>query len=165
MRALVEVYKAAARAELAAVAKSVQAAIEPVPAAADAKKLYVPIAKLDTAKREITGIVLQPEVVDAQGDIISPEVIEKAAGDFLANYNAGNQLGLMHSDFQKRFELRQSFIAPGDIAIGSSIVKAGSWVMTVKVLEDKIWAKVEDGGLTGFSIGGKASAQKLDSAA
>jgi hypothetical protein len=124
-------------------------------------KLYVPIQKVDAERREVTGVVLQPEVVDAQGDIMDSAVIEKAAGDFLAGFNKGNKLGFMHKQFNKKFELRQSFITPIDMVIANKAVKAGSWVMVVKVLDDKIWKLVKEGKVTGFSIGGKAKVQQL----
>lgn len=126
-----------------------------------AKSLYIPIAKLNDEQREVTGVVLQPEVTDAQGDIMSEEVIAKAAGDFLAGFNKTSTLGLMHKDFNKRFELRQSYIAPGDMVIANKTVRKGSWVMVVRVKEARIWKSIKDGKITGFSIGGKAKAQKL----
>jgi hypothetical protein len=125
-------------------------------------KFYVPILKSDGERQEITGVVLAPETVDAQGDIISADVIEKAAGDFLAGFNRSTRLGFMHKQFNRRFELRQSYIAPSDMSIGSRVVKAGTWIMVVKVLEDKIWEAIKAGKLTGFSIGGKAKVKSLD---
>lgn len=121
-----------------------------------AVEFFVPIIKKSAERREVTGIVLTPEVVDAQGDIISAVVIEKAAGDFLAGFNDTTKLGLMHNDFKKRFELRQSFIVPSEMSIDTTIVKVGTWLMVVKVLEDKQWESVKDGTLNGFSIGGRA---------
>lgn len=123
--------------------------------------IYIPIFKADDERREVTGVVLQPEITDAQGDIISETVIEKAAGDFLASFNQSTKLGLMHKEFNKNFELRQSFIAPSDMVIANKTVRKGAWVMVVKVIDDKIWKAVKDGKITGFSIGGKAKAQKL----
>lgn len=125
------------------------------------KSLFIPIAKLDNELREVTGVVLQPEVTDAQGDIMSEEVIAKAAGDFLAGFNKTSTLGLMHKEFNKRFELRQSFIAPSDMVIANKTVRKGSWIMVVRVKEATIWKAIKGGKITGFSIGGKAKAQKL----
>lgn len=124
-------------------------------------RLFVPITKANEDKQEITGLVLQPETVDAHYDIMSAEVIEKAAGDFLASYNKSTTLGLMHKDFKPRFELRQSYISPIDMSIGSSIVKAGTWIMVIKVNDATVWKKIKEGGITGLSIGGKAMTQKL----
>ncbi len=127
--------------------------------------LYVPITKANEDERTVTGVVLQPEVVDGQGDIYDSKVIRKAAHNFLAKYNAGNKMGLQHKDFKPRFELLESFLAPMDMVIGSKVVKSGSWIICVKVLDENIWKKVKDGKLTGFSIGGKAKAVDLSSKA
>jgi hypothetical protein len=122
-------------------------------------KFFIPILKAE--QRLITGVVLQPEVVDAQGDIMSSDVIKDAAHRFLAQYNKSTKMGLMHKDFKPRFDLVESYLAPVDITLNGSIVKAGSWIMVVKVLDDSIWEQVKKGKLTGFSIGGKARVQKI----
>lgn len=129
-----------------------------------ALKAYVEIAKASEEQQTVTGIVLQPEVTDAQGDIYDAGVIQKAAYDFLANYNKATKLGHQHNDFKNwagRFALVESYLAPMDFALGTKTVKAGSWIMTVKVLDNTIWKMVKDGKITGFSIGGKATVQKL----
>jgi len=125
------------------------------------KRLFVPIQKVNDEEQTITGVVLQPEVVDAQGDIISKEVIKNAAHDYLRGYNQVTKLGLMHKDFKPQFELYESYIAPVDLVIGQKQVKADSWVIVVHVLSKKVWNQVKDGKLTGFSIGGKAKVKKL----
>ncbi|MGD9749395.1 MAG: XkdF-like putative serine protease domain-containing protein [Acidimicrobiia bacterium] len=125
-------------------------------------KFYVPIAKVSTTEeRTITGVVLQPEVVDAQGDIMDSAVIRKAAHAFLAGYNTRTKPGLMHKDFKPRFEIVESYLAPQELTINGKMVSEGSWVMTMKVLDDKVWDQIKKGKLTGFSIGGKARVQKL----
>jgi hypothetical protein len=48
-----------------------------------------------------------------------------------------------------------------DMTIGSMVVKTGSWIMTWKVHDKKLWQSVKDGKITGFSIGGMARAKKL----
>lgn len=126
------------------------------------KRLYIPIVKVNAEEQTITGVVLQPEVVDAQGDIMSAEVIRKAAHRFLADHNRATKLGLMHKDFKPRFELFESYTAPVDLAIGDKVVKSGSWILTVHVLDKKVWDQVKGGKLTGFSIGGKAKVSKLN---
>jgi len=125
------------------------------------KQLFIPIEKVNSDQQTITGVVLVPEVVDAQGDIISKEVIATAAHMFLASYNAATKLGLMHKDFKPQFELYESFIAPMDMSIVSKVVKAGSWVIVIHVMDTKVWEQVKSGKLTGFSIGGKAKVVKI----
>ena len=109
----------------------------------------------------VTAVVLQPEVVDAHGDIMDADVIKKAAHNFLAKFNKSTKLGLMHKNFAKNFELLESYVAPDGIVINGTTVKAGSWVMTVRVLSASIWKKIKEGKITGFSIGGKARVRNL----
>lgn len=124
-------------------------------------KLFIPLTKAVADKRMITGVVLVPEQVDAHGDIYDAAVVSKAAYDFLAGYNAGNEVALMHKDFKRDFDLLESYVAPVDFALGDTTVKAGTWLITVRVNEDKIWDKVKKGEITGFSIGGKAKVKQL----
>jgi len=126
------------------------------------KNIFVPLLKANIEEQTVTGVVLQPEVVDAQGDIMSAEVIRKAAHNFLSKYNKATKLGFMHKIFGKyKFELYQSWIAPQDVVINGTTVKAGSWVMTVYVGDRKIWKLVKAAKIKGFSIGGKARAKKV----
>ena len=124
-------------------------------------KLYIPLLKANADEQTVTGVVLQPEVVDGQGDIMSAEVIRKAAHKFLAAYNRATKLGLQHKDFKKRFELLESYTAPQELVIKDKTIKEGSWIMTVKVLDSKIWQIVKEGKITGFSFGGKAKVKKF----
>lgn len=123
--------------------------------------LYVPITKADEEKKIVTGVVLEPDTVDAQGDSIPPEVIEKAAHQFLSGYNLQNTLGFAHKVFKKNFDLLESFVAPQEMRIGEQVVKAGSWVMSVRVLNNEIWGLVKGGQITGFSIGGRAKSKPI----
>ncbi len=126
--------------------------------------VFIPIAKAIEEEQTVSGVVLKPETTDAQGDIYSADVIREAAFKFLANYNKDTKLGHQHKDFKNwrdRFALVESYVAPHDFVLGDTIVTTGSWVMTVKVLDSKIWEMVKAGKITGFSIGGKARVQKL----
>ena len=122
-----------------------------------------PIAKVDGAKRLVYGVVLEPYVVDAQGEWESPETIEKAAHEFVAHYNDATEIGLQHKYFgDLGLELVESYIAPQDLDFDGEldpddVIRKGSWVMCVHVTEDALWQQVETGGITGFSIGGVAS--------
>lgn len=112
-------------------------------------------------RRLVTGIVLQPEVTDAQGDIISEEAIAQAAHKFLANYNRATEMGVQHKDFPPGISLVESWIAPAPLMIGGRHVKKGTWIMTVHVTNDEIWSRVKSGALSGFSIRGTAKVQPL----
>ena len=121
------------------------------------KQFQISIAKSNEEQQTVTGIVLQPEVVDGQGDIMSADVIQDAAHAFLMNFNKKTKLGIQHQIFKaSQLALVESWITPMNLVIGVNSVKQGSWIMTVKVLDSKIWEKVKQGAITGFSIGGKA---------
>jgi hypothetical protein len=140
---------------------------QPEPDSVDVLKSrwWVPISKLSKDKQLITGVVLVPDQVDAHGDIISAEVIEEAAHNFLAEYNSKTTMGLMHKDMSAPIDLVESYIVPMDMVLGTQTVKAGSWVITARVNDAAIWKKVKEGKLTGFSIGGTAKVQDLQTKA
>jgi hypothetical protein len=126
------------------------------------KSLFVPILKADKELQIITGVVLRPETVDAQGDIMSADVIRESAHNFLKAHNRTTKLKLQHKTFKAgRFDLVESFIAPMDLTIGDKIVKGGSWVMSVRVNDAAVWSQVKDGKITGFSVGGRAKVKQL----
>lgn len=144
--------------------KKAAKAAEATEKAAEGMSVFIPIAKAIEEEQTVSGVVLKPETTDAQGDIYSADVIREAAFKFLANYNKDTKLGHQHKDFKNwraRFALVESYVAPHDFVLGDTIVTTGSWVMTVKVLDSKIWEMVKAGKITGFSIGGKARVQKL----
>ena len=118
-------------------------------------RFFVEVSK-STEEQTVTGVVLQPEITDAQGDIISEEVIRDAAHDFLSKFNKKTELGYMHESFDKDFELFESWISPVEFVLKSKIIKKGSWLVTVKVNDSDVWEMIEDGEITGFSISGIA---------
>jgi 2'-5' RNA ligase len=125
------------------------------------KATWMPIVKADD-RRLVTGILLQPETVDAQGDIYSEEVIANAAHEYLAAYNAGTVVGLMHKDMNRPLQLVESWLAPVPLVIEGRLIKKGTWIATVRVLDDAIWQDVKRGKITGFSIGGVAKVRPID---
>lgn len=105
-------------------------------------------------ERFVLGVVLEPEVVDAQGDIYSPEEIRQAAHRFMEEFGG---LGLMHRfRVNDQVKVLESYLAPADLAIGEARVRKGTWLLAVRILSDELWQQVKDGALTGFSIGGSA---------
>jgi len=121
--------------------------------------LTVPLLKAEDSDelRVVTGVVLVPDVVDAHNDIVSAEVIRDAAYDFLAKYNDATKLGVQHKLFGQNMELVESYVAPVDFELPGGPVALGSWVLSVRILDDELWAQVLAGTLTGFSIGATAT--------
>ncbi len=105
-------------------------------------------------QRFVLGVVLEPEIVDAQEDIYSPEEVRKVAHRFLEEFRG---LGLMHQvSVNGQVKIVESYIALDDLRIGDEVVKKGTWLLGVHVLSDALWAQVKAGDFTGFSIGGSA---------
>ncbi|WP_438359179.1 XkdF-like putative serine protease domain-containing protein [Corallococcus exiguus] len=105
-------------------------------------------------ERFVLGIVLEPEVVDAQGDIYSADEIRAAAHRFMEDFGG---LGLMHRlRVNGQVKVLESYLAPTDFTVGELAVRKGTWLLAVRVLSDELWERVKSGDLTGFSIGGSA---------
>lgn len=116
----------------------------------------VRIVKADAPEeqRYLLGIVLEPDVVDSQNDIYDAEEIRKSAHTFLTTYR---NIGLQHVAIVNGLaEIVESYIAPVDMEIGGTVVKKGTWLLGVHVIDDALWEACKDGTLTGLSIGGLA---------
>ena len=98
------------------------------------------------------GIVYEPDTVDSQGDFMDSASIKKSAEDYLANYRA---IDTEHNMLAGVGTVVQSYIAPQDLTICEKSVKAGSWIMAVKV-NDETWNQYVSGEITGFSMFGMA---------
>lgn len=117
-----------------------------------AKSRTITLIKDAGDQQLVTGIVLEPETVDSQGDIYSAPEVARAAHGFMADHQ---NVGLMHKTLiNEGARVVESFLAPVDMEIGGQAVKKGTWLMTVHVTSAELWKRVRDGELTGFSIGG-----------
>ena len=120
------------------------------------KHYYCDIIKSEE-KQIVYGVVLEPDTVDAQGDIIPPEEIENAAHEFML---ISQTIGIEHSA-PAEAKVVESYIAPTDLEIGGQKVKKGSWIIAVKIFDKELWEKIKKGYYTGFSIGGYATREKV----
>jgi len=131
-----------------------------------------PFFKMDEERRVVYGVVLEPYYIDSQGDWFDELEIENAMYKFMEDYQIltvqhqdrlGRQTPVMSDELSKDWEshwnlgIAQNFIAPCDFEMYDQKIKKGSWVMAVKVRNDKEWQMVKESGLTGFSIGGLAT--------
>ncbi len=120
----------------------------------------VPIAKVDEVRHLIASVVYEPEVVDAHGDGMTAEEIERSCHGFGIRYAQGHgELGTDHLERQDRASIVpvESYLAPVDFQLGDQLVKAGSWVMVSKVFDPKLWDGILDGTYTGYSFEGWGS--------
>ena len=114
----------------------------------------IELLKADAGEeRVVFGIVLEPDTVDAQGDTISADEIEKAAHRFMSDFR---NLGVQHEEIVDgdALQLLESYVAPVAMTIAKKKIKAGTWLMKERVVSDDLWAGVKSGAITGFSIGG-----------
>ncbi len=106
-------------------------------------------------ERYVLGIVLEPEVVDAQDDIYSAAEIREAAHRFMEEYR---NIGLMHRGLVNgRVKILESYLAPTPFALEGAQVRKGTWLLAMRVLDDDLWSQVKSGELTGLSMGGSAA--------
>jgi len=112
-----------------------------------------PIDKADKDEHIICGVVYEPDVEDTQGDKANELEIRKAAYQFMEQVQT---FKVMHKGKKVKVKVLESYVAPTDFTVASQPIKKGSWVLTVRVLDKKIWKAVKDGELTGFSMAGYA---------
>jgi len=117
----------------------------------------VKLFKRDEAQRLVGAVVYEPDKVDADGDWASAEDIEKAAHRFMENYQA---IGLMHRQSLRDVRLVESYILPCELSVEGEMVKKGSWIVVMKVYNDRVWSMIQDGTLTGVSMGGYSYARE-----
>jgi len=119
------------------------------------------IMKVDDEKRIVTGVVLEPEQVDLEGDIISKEELEETAHFFL---KTSPVVGFRHTSTAKA-SVVESYLAPVNFKIkglnGMQKVKKGSWILSVHIPGDRLWKMVKERKIQAFSVGGFAQRKKL----
>jgi hypothetical protein len=111
----------------------------------------MPIIKTDEAKKIVTGVVYEPDVLDSHEEFMTEDEIEKAAHLFLKEFrNVDKQ-----HDFTSGYgEVVESWIAKSEMKLGEQEVKKGTWLMSVHVTDDDTWEGIQKSEITGFSMGG-----------
>ena len=73
-----------------------------------------PIIKINAKKRVVKGPVLIPDIYDQQGTMISADVIEDSAHEFLSSLTGAkatkSAVGVMHTDFSRDIELVEWYV-------------------------------------------------------
>lgn len=115
------------------------------------KSYRVPIIVAKGSDQQIVyGVVIEPNVIDLQGDRLSKSEIRAACHKFM---QTSQRIGKEHSGVAKA-SIIESYIAPTDFKCNGQVVKSGSWVMAVKIHDPALWQAVKKGDITGFSIAG-----------
>lgn len=113
---------------------------------------YGRIIKSDDNRHFVTGIVYEPMTEDAHGNYMTADEIAKAAFWFAKN---GNKVDLQHNFVSEEgTAVVESWIAKSDCDIGGETVKEGTWLMTVEINDNSLWQSIQNGEITGLSMGG-----------
>lgn len=113
---------------------------------------YGKIIKSDDDRHFVTGIVYEPMTEDTHGNYMTADEIAKAAYWFAKN---GNKVDLQHNFVSEEgTAVVESWIAKSDCDIGGETVKEGTWLMTVEINDDSLWQSIQNGEITGLSMGG-----------
>lgn len=112
-------------------------------------RVFIPITKVDAAKRLVYG-TLAEEVPDKADEILdyatSKPFFEKWSGEFAKATN-GKSVGNLRA--------MHSAVAAGKFTQMEFVDDAKRIDVCAKVVDDDEWKKVEEGVYTGFSVGGK----------
>lgn len=118
----------------------------------------------DPKRHIVTGVALFPDQKiirrAADGSLFyiqfSKEAIEAIALKFFREHN-GTATNLMHSVDTDGATLFESYLVDrsrGILPVEFNDAPDGTWVVSMKIENDKLWELIEDGKLRGFSIEG-----------
>jgi len=106
----------------------------------------------DDARHIVYGVVLEPDLVDSQGDTVNAAEVEKAAHRYLSE---SRMTDTRHDEQKAAVDVIESYVAPHDMVVAGSPVRKGAWVMGCKVKDMDLWDQIVKKELTGYSIGGR----------
>jgi len=138
---------------------------------------FSPLLKIDQDEHVVKMIVLEPEVADNHGHVVSEEEIQSAMYLWMEQYKntevmhrdrAGNLFPLEEKilgpdddlwkyGWNNEFAILECYQSPVDYFEGEELVRKGSWVLTLRVNDEDIWQNIKSKQLTGASIGGHAA--------
>ena len=118
------------------------------------KKTNIPIIKQANEElKQATFLVLSPDEVDLHGDVYDANEVRKACHNFNTYCRKANLLHLFDTD---TFSVAESYIAPVDMQMGETIIKAGSWLAVIQVSESEdgvtLWEGIKSGDFNGLSV-------------
>ena len=129
------------------------------------QKHEVELKEVDTEKKILMGAALVPNKQIYRRDknneeyyiFFSKDTIRKASELFLMNSNQNNTT-YEHNEKLKGLTVVESWIIEDEkhdksVKYGFSL-PVGTWMISMKVNNEEVWAKVKDGSVKGFSIEG-----------
>lgn len=133
-------------------------------------QVRVPIAKTDEEQRLVFGFAKMAEdpdnrgyyLVDSQGDLVSPEEVEKAA---YAYVETSRESGAMHQGEVTGPVVESVVFTPEKLeamGLAPDAVPTGAWWVGYRVEDDDAWDGVKKGRYTAFSIEGSAVREEVE---
>jgi hypothetical protein len=118
-----------------------------------AARIGAPVLEKSAAEQVVTGPVLVPGRPDRERHQYTRENIRELATSFLPRgevdaMHGGGAVGHPTENFVTRE--RQEFEVGGE----KRTIPTGSWILSAKVTDERVWRGVERGKLTGFSVFG-----------
>jgi len=111
------------------------------------------------------GVVLEPDLPDAHGDVFGAPAIEEAAHAFMRDYalsKAEHSPDVQHGGADAGADLLEHYIAPADMALAGEPVTKGSWVQAWQINDPLVKAEINEGKLTGLSLEGIGTRHSLE---
>ena len=127
------------------------------------KKSKVIQKSLNEEKQIATFIVLEPQdpelTTDLHADTYDAETIADACYQFNKNMHL-RKANLHHAVDTDGYEFLESYILPSDMPLDNKIIKAGTWMMTLRC-SDWVWAGIKSGAFNGVSVQCKGTVEDL----
>lgn len=118
------------------------------------KSLTVVDVQKSDDQRIVSGIVYEPDTLDAHGDFMTEASIKDMAYYYMEH---GKVVGFQHTkDATRDVAILESYLTPYEGVLEGRKIKKGTWMMTVRVNNQKLWNMIKSGKLTGFSFGASA---------
>lgn len=121
------------------------------------EKLVKLVTKADDPQKLVYGVVYSPDEEDAHGDYMDAETIEKAAHNFMEEYQ---QIDKQHDFTTNAGKVVESYVAPVDMTIEDTTITKGTWVLVTKAT-DEMWEDIQKGEFTGYSLAGTAEVEEV----
>lgn len=125
-------------------------------------KSFTPVSKaLNVEKRRASFVVLEPQpedytTTDLHEDWYDEDAVTEGCYSFNRNLKKYNKSNIFHMVSTTGYSFIESYILPGDVTIGETFVKKGSWIATIEVEDSEqhnwIWEGIKDGSFNGLSI-------------
>lgn len=119
-----------------------------------------PVDKADNDEHICCSVVYapgSPDDTDTQGDYATENEIRLAAYSFVENTQI---FKMNHKGKPIKVKILESYIAPQDVTIAGQLIIKGSWILTTRILDKKVWDAIKKKEILGMSMAGFATGEE-----